>query len=71
MLPDEIKWVVCEDALAAATDLKATLGDDRYESVKDGLKQFLCGYFAAVTACDGKQDASISPIRAAFRRPRG
>lgn len=71
MLPTEIKWVVCEDALAAATELKTTLGNDRYESVKDGLKQFLCGYFSAVTTCDSKQGASISPIRSGIPKAKG
>lgn len=71
MHPNEISWVICEAARPTANALKGQLGDVRYEAVRLGLKEFLCGYFSAVAACDSKLGKTISPIKCSVSEAKG
>ena len=71
MLPTDITWIICDQARPTASALKAELGDERYEAVRVGLREFICGYFSAVGACDAKLGNSISPIKSDIRQGKG
>lgn len=61
--PSSITWTTGPQTNAVFTTLKSDLGTSRYESDKQALKKFLCGYFESGRGdCTAKQGPSVSPL---------
>ncbi len=59
--PDDGTWIVLPQAREVCEDVRAAIGDERYEQTKLALKEALCEYFSNGD-CLGKHGAMIHPV---------
>ena len=68
---EEIEWKRCRAAEPVIGEVRAALGQDAFRGWEQSLKSFLCDYFSAVPACNGKLGKSISPVKSGVRNGKG
>ena len=68
---EEIQWKRCSAAESVFDAVRVALGDEAFQGWELSLKNYLCSYFSAHDACNGRLGKSISPVRSGVPRGKG